>query len=150
MYDKILVPVDGSNTANEALLEAIRLAHALQSTIEVIHIIDNSYLLNDSGYQPPAALHDAFVDAGRMILHDAEERIAMAGLNGTTRLIESPVAPGDICNTILEAALKGDIELIVIGSHGQKGFRSTQLGSVAENVMQRCPLPVWIIRGKQG
>lgn len=149
MYAKILVPVDGSSTANQALDEAIRLAKTLGSKIEVIHVVDNSYILYDTGYQPPAGLHDAFVSAGQNILQDAKLRIETAGLPGLTRIIESPVGPGDISGTILHAAQESKAELVVIGSHGQKGFRQMMLGSVAEKVMHQCPLPVWIIRGTQ-
>jgi len=147
MYAKILVPVDGSHTANQALDEAIRLAKTLGSTIEVIHVVDNSYILYDTGYQPPAGLHEAFVSAGQHILDDAKTRVEAAGLPGHARLIESPVGPGDIPGTILHAARESGAELVVIGSHGQKGFRQLMLGSVAEKIMHQCPLPVWIIRG---
>jgi len=149
MYAKILVPVDGSPTSNQALDEAIRLAKALGSTIEVVHVVDNSYILYDTGYQPPAGLHTDFISAGQNILDDAKNRVETAGLPGNTRLIESPVAPGDIPGTILHAAKESRAELVVIGSHGQKGFRKMVLGSVAEKVMHQCPLPVWIIRGTQ-
>lgn len=149
MYAKILVPVDGSHTANQALDEAIRLAKTLGSKIEVVHVVDNSYILYDTGYQPPAGLHEAFVNAGKNILEDAKKRIEAAGLPSLTRIVESPVAPGDISGTILHAAKESKAELVVIGSHGQKGFRQMMLGSVAEKVMHQCPLPVWIIRGTQ-
>lgn len=149
MYAKILVPVDGSATANQALDEAIKLAKALGSKIEVIHVVDNSYILYDTGYQPPAGLHNDFVSAGQNILDTARKRVEAAGLPGDTRIIESPVAAGDIPATILRAAKESSAELVVIGSHGQKGFRKMVLGSVAEKVMHQCPLPVWIIRGKQ-
>ncbi|ASU38747.1 universal stress protein UspA [Herbaspirillum sp. meg3] len=149
MYAKILVPVDGSPTSNQALDEAIRLAKALGSNIEVVHVVDNSYILYDTGYQPPAGLHTDFISAGQGILDDAKKRVEAAGLPGNTRLIESPVAAGDISGTILQAAKESSAELVVIGSHGQKGFRKMVLGSVAEKVMHQCPLPVWIIRGTQ-
>lgn len=149
MYAKILVPVDGSPTANQALDEAIRLAKALGSKIEIVHVVDNSYILYDTGYQPPAGLHKDFISAGQNILDDAKNRVEAAGLAGSARIIESPIAPGDIPGTILHAAKESGAELVVIGSHGQKGFRKMVLGSVAEKVMHQCPLPVWIIRGTQ-
>ena len=147
MYAKILVPVDGSKTANQALDEAIVLARTLGSKIEVIHVVDNSYLLYDTGYEQPAGLQEAFIAAGQSILSDARIRIEAAGLVGQTRIIENPITPGDISATIVHAALEGKAEMVAIGSHGQKGFRETMLGSVAEKVMHQCPLPVWIIRG---
>ncbi|WP_016833626.1 universal stress protein [Herbaspirillum lusitanum] len=146
MYAKILVPVDGSHTANQALDEAIKLAKALGSTIEVLHVVDNSHLLYDTGL---SGVHDSVVDVGQTILEQARSRIASAGLRSEIRLVEEPVALGDIPGAILKAAKDSKAELVVIGSHGRTGFRKLVLGSVAEKVMHQCPLPVWIIRGKE-
>lgn len=150
MYAKILVPVDGSSTANQALDEAIKLAKALGSTIEVLHVIDNSHLFYDTGISAAADVHGTVVDAGKTILEQAGSRVTSAGLRSQTRMVEDPVAPGDIPGAILKAAMDGKAELVVIGSHGRTGFRKLVLGSVAEKVMHQCPLPVWIIRGKEG
>ena len=146
MYAKILVPVDGSKTANQALDEAISLAKTLGSKIEVIHVVDNSYLLYETGYEQPAGLQEAFITAGMNILHDAKIRMEAAGLIGHTRIIESPVTPGDISATIVHAALEAKAEMVAIGSHGQKGFRETMLGSVAEKVIRSACCPVLTVR----
>jgi len=147
MYARILVPVDGSKTSNQALDEAIGLAKTLGSEIEVIHVVDNSYLLYETGYEQPPGLHEAFVAAGLHILSLAQQRLDAAGISATTRIIECPITPGDIPATIVHAAVQGKAEMVAIGSHGQKGFRDMMLGSVAEKVMHQCPLPVWIVRG---
>lgn len=149
MYAKILVPVDGSNTANQALDEAIKLAKTLNSTIEVLHVIDNSHLLYDTGISAAADVHGTVIDAGKTILEQAKLRVTSAGLHGETRMVDDLVAPGDIAGSILKAARDSQAELVVIGSHGRTGFRKLVLGSVAEKVMHQCPLPVWIIRGKE-
>ncbi|WP_034292735.1 universal stress protein [Herbaspirillum sp. RV1423] len=149
MYAKILVPVDGSTTANQALDEAIKLAHALGSTIEALYVVDNSHLLYDTGFTPSADIHGAVVDAGQAILDEAKARIVATGLQGDTRMVESQSTPGDVPGAILKAAKDSKAELVVIGSHGRTGFRRLVLGSVAEKVMHQCPLPVWIIRGKE-
>ncbi|MBB3212373.1 nucleotide-binding universal stress UspA family protein [Herbaspirillum sp. Sphag1AN] len=147
MYAKILVPVDGSRTSTQALDEAICLAKTLGSRVEVIHVVDNSYLLYDSGTAAPPGLHEAFVKAGMHILLEAKKRIVAAGLEGQVRIIENPITPGDIPATIVKDAIDCKAEMVAIGSHGQKGYREMMLGSVAEKVMHQCTVPVWIIRG---
>lgn len=149
MYAKILVPVDGSASSNQALDEAIKLAHAFGSTIEALHIVDHSHLLYDTGLTPAADLHETILDASNSIGNDAGARICAAGLKGDVRMVQNPAAGDDIPTAILQAIKESEAELVVIGSHGRSGFRRLVLGSVAEKVMRHCPLPVWIVRAQE-
>lgn len=137
MYAKILVPIDGSHNANQALEEAIRLAKSFGSQIEVIHVI------NPGGPEAASADHiEELVNIGNKWLIDARQNLETVGVPCLTRLVEKTVAPGDVPGTIIEIAHECHAELVVIGA-------DSKLGSVAEKVMNQCPLPVWIIRGSR-
>jgi nucleotide-binding universal stress UspA family protein len=137
MYAKILVPLDGSHNSDQALKEAIRLAKSFGSQVEVIHVVN---------YNPvegaTADLPEALVDAGNKLLADARQRIEATGLSCVIRLIDNPAAAVDVSATIIEIAHECHAELVAIGA-------DSKLGSVAEKVMNQCPLPVWIIRGSK-
>ena len=149
MYAKILVPIDGSDTANQALDEAISLARNLGSKIEILHVVVNSAQQADGSDNDPADAHEVAVGAGMLIIEEAQNRLAAAGLVARTWLIEGPIASIEVPITIVHAAVESQADIVVIGSHGKTGFRETPLGSVAEKVKDQCPLPVWIIHSSQ-
>ena len=72
MYKRILVPVDGSETANRGLAEALKLAKALGASVKLVHIVDNSALaLNPEAGVAAAPLAEDFSEAGKAILEEA-------------------------------------------------------------------------------
>ncbi len=81
MYDRILVAVDGSPTADRALDEAIQLAQKLGSELVIAHVIDNSYLMYDVGYIDVGAFTEALVKQGNQIVADARAKAEKAGVH---------------------------------------------------------------------
>lgn len=145
MYKKILVPIDGSPTAQRALDEAVRLAGALGSTIELVFVVDNSDMLYSVGYYDPATLRHEQTAFGKKTLEAATAGLTAAGIAYTTHVIEEPVALGDISGTILDCATRFGADLILIGTHGRRGVRRLVMGSVAEGVIRKAGLPVLLI-----
>ncbi len=74
MYHTILVAIDGSACADRALDEAIRLASLCEATLEIVHVVDNSYLKYNMGYGNLADLRTDLVEGGRKLLANAEAR----------------------------------------------------------------------------
>jgi nucleotide-binding universal stress UspA family protein len=145
MYKKILVPIDGSPTAQRALDEAIRLAAALGSEIDLIFVVDNSDLLYSVGYYDPATLRQEQAAFGRKALDAAVQGLEAAGITHDTHVIEEPIGLGDISGTILDCAHRFGADLIMLGTHGRRGVRRLVMGSVAEGVIRRASLPVLLI-----
>jgi nucleotide-binding universal stress UspA family protein len=146
MYDRILVAVDGSPTADRALDEAIQLAQKLGSELVIAHIIDNSYLMYDVGYVDVGAFTEALVKQGNQIVADARAKAEKAGVHVHSVVVDDPIGTFDIGTAIEQAAHNVGAQALVLGTHGRRGFRRLFLGSVAESVVRMSTLPVLLVR----
>ena len=146
MYDRILVAVDGSPTADRALDEAIQLAQKLGSELVIAHIIDNSYLMYDVGYVDVGAFTEALVNQGNQIVADARAKAEKAGVHVHSVVVDDPIGTFDIGTAIEQAAHNVGAQALVLGTHGRRGFRRLFLGSVAESVVRMSTLPVLLVR----
>jgi nucleotide-binding universal stress UspA family protein len=146
MYLRILVPVDGSGTAERGLDEAITLAQRLGSTLRILHVVDARMLGAASCvHTPPEQLIDDWRIAGERLVPTAVERARAQGVKaeGTVRC-----DPGrHVHELILEEARAANAELIVMGTHGRGGLPRLLLGSDAELVQRNSPVPVLLVRG---
>jgi nucleotide-binding universal stress UspA family protein len=145
MYERILVPVDGSDASNRGLHEAIRLAKALGGELRLVHIVDDSALaLNPETGIAAAPLVADFAEGGKVILEDARGVARGEGLDPSVALHEN--FSGRVADLIVEEARKWRAEVIVMGTHGRRGVRHAVLGSDAEAVVQRAEVPVLLVR----
>lgn len=147
MYKKILVPVDGSETSNQGLKEAIRIAKQVGSHIRLLHIV--SEFIFDSGYVPPAYVTDLLAsmrERGKVILAESEELVSREKkVAHDTLLLES--IGGSAADAIVQQAKEWQADLIVMGTHGRRGIRRMALGSDAEQVVRGVQIPVLLVRG---
>lgn len=147
MYRKILVPVDGSPTSKLGLQEAIKLAKATGAALRIVYVV-NEFVF-DGGYLTPPTyelLLEGFRSNGREILDDAQKLASRAEVEFTTDLIET--VAGRVSELILEAAREWSADLIVMGTHGRRGLNRLVLGSDAEMVLRRSPVPVLFVRSE--
>lgn len=145
MYQRILVPLDGSATAERALQEAIKLA-AGKAKLRLIYVIEETYPLDAEGYAfiDYAALQEAVRHTGRRALALAAEKVRQSGTVSETDLLE---AGGKRVATVIDDdARQWSADLIVIGSHGRSGISRLLLGSVAEGVARGASVPVLLVR----
>lgn len=150
-YKRILVPVDGSRTAERGLKEALRLARGQKARLHLVHVMDG-HLLALAGAHG-AAIGDmlpALEKSSRRLLDKALARVRAQGVACSSALLETfagPVAP-----PILREARKWRAELIVIGTHGRRGLRRAVMGSDAEEIVRTASVPVLLVRarGKDG
>ena len=148
MYKHILVAVDGSDTSNLALQEAMKLAKEQQAALRLIHVVDETpvYMTMDIAY----ALRDfqkAMREAGQKLLATCAATARQAGVEVDTKFVILEVLTRRICDVINEEAKGWPADLIVIGTHGRHGFNHLLLGSVAEGVIRLAVKPVLVIRG---
>lgn len=148
MYQRILVAVDGSDTSDRALEEAIALAKSCGAQLRLVHGVDEVTLNWDGEYINPAEIWEAMAKSGRAILDKAVARATGAGLQADAKLIEITTLGQRIPQAIAEAAESWPADLIVIGTHGRRGLSHLLLGSVAEGVVRVATKPVLLIRGR--
>jgi len=147
MYQKILIPVDGSFTSNFALQEAVKLAKQLGACLELVHVYEDAIYLVDENYFNYEELQKTIHSSSEKILAEAAAVVSASGIPVETRLIQSNNER--IASLLVEEAKRWQAELIVIGTHGHSGFSRLLLGSVAEGVVRMASIPVLLIRGSK-
>lgn len=147
MYDRILVPLDGSDTSARGLREAIGMARVNGACLRLLHVIDDYPLLLQSGSEPHQfeQLRQRLRDEGFRLLEQAQAAVQAAGLPCETVLRET--ASARVSQAITDEAQDGGCELIVIGTHGRRGLNRYLLGSNAEAVARSSPVAVLLVRG---
>jgi nucleotide-binding universal stress UspA family protein len=143
MYERILVPVDGSAVSNGALDEAIRLAKEAHAELRLINVLDETLI--SWGWVAGVDLKSALSQAGQETMGKALSRVREAGLDAESVLPET--VGRRIESVIINEAKRWPAKLIVMGTHGRRGMDHLMLGSVAEGVARLSPVPVLLVRG---
>ena len=145
MYGSIVVGTDGSETAGEAVRQAIALALATGATLDIV-----------SAYEPAPrtpvreGVRRAPIDPQWTLnqredveatLKDAKEEVEGAGVE-----VDTFAREGDAADAILDVAEEQHADLIVVGNKGMTGAKRFLLGSVPNKVSHHAPCSVLIIR----
>lgn len=145
MYKRIMVPIDGSETADRGLQEAIGLASHLKATLCLLNVtsdfpimVEMANTIDVEKYRE--GLHQYGVD----LLAKAKATAAARDVQAET--IMSDLRGGRVSEAIVREAQTAKCQLIVIGTHGRRGFRRAVLGSDAEAVVRTSPVPVLLVR----
>lgn len=145
MYQKILVPIDGSTASLQGLHEALSIARGLGATVRVLHVVDE--FVADSSLGPGSYYEEsvkALREGGKATLTEAAEFARARGAEPETLLIDT--IGRRAADVIIEQARDWGAELIVMGTHGRRGVRRLLLGSDAELVVRQAPVPVLLVR----
>jgi len=148
MYQHILVAVDGSSSSDRALQEAVKLAGELKSRLRILVVVEPILLAGEQQYIDYNEIHKAVVGYGRDVLKKAGDTAQKAGIEAETALIESKGFGERVADVIAHEADARGADLIVIGTHGRRGFNHLLMGSVAERVVRIATKPVLLIREK--
>jgi len=150
VYQRILVPIDGSATAERGLMEAIAIARSSGGSIRVIHVLDE--LVFVSGFETGASYANTVLPQLRKgserIVLAARDRAQAAGVSADTLCVECFARRTS--DVIVEQAAAWPADLIVIGTHGRRGVSRLMLGSDAEQVLRLASVPVLLIRSTEG
>lgn len=142
MFNKILVATDGSPYSDKALDAAIVLAKAFNSTLYIIHVVEEDKVALAASTMPVMAnLIEDMVRIGNEILNKAKDKAINAGVKA-----EVILARGNAADKILETADNLNVDLIVVGSRGLRGLARFLLGSVSEKVVRHSNRPVMVIK----
>jgi universal stress protein A len=141
----ILVPVDFSNTSELAVNHAVSFAKLFNAKITLLNVVEYLMFPNDiyavSGVD---AMRSQFNEESKRQLARIEERLSDSGLQ-----IKSLIRTGRAAHEAVEAAKDLKADLIVIGTHGYKGFTHVLLGSTAEKIVRLAPCPVLTVRSRK-
>lgn len=149
MYERILVPVDGSSTSNRGLDEAIRLAKLTHGKLRLFHVIDElSFALGMDAYAGYAGdWLTVLRESGARLLAEAKATVEAAGVEVETVLHDS--FDGSVHELVTAEASRWPADLIVLGTHGRRGVGRLVLGSSAEHILRFSPVPVLLIRAPE-
>ena len=147
MYRKILVPTDGSACAQHAVHEAVELAKAIDAEITFLYALENP--LTTGTASPEALPYSAQLwdDLKAM----ADEALAAAAAVAAEHGVPAKAQRVDNrapVQAILEA--EGEHNLVIMGTHGRRGFNRWMFGSVAEGALRRAKRPFLLIRSNEG
>lgn len=146
MYERILVPVDGSRTSSRGLDEAIKIAVKMGANIRLVHVVDDASMAMATSALAVnvGELLTSLADAGEQILDDAKRVVQESGVTADAALRHC--TSGRVSDLILKEAADWRANLIVIGTHGRRGAGRLLLGSDAEQVLRRASVPVLLVR----
>jgi len=148
MYQRILVPIDGSPTAQRGLEEAIRLAKLTQGRLRVFHAIDDlSFAFAVDAYGYAGNLLKALRENGDRLLEQAQASAKMAGVEAEAVLCDR--LSGPVHELVAQEAVKWPADLIVLGTHGRRGVGRAVMGSSAEHILRYAPVPVLLVRAPE-
>jgi nucleotide-binding universal stress UspA family protein len=147
VYQRILVPIDGSDVSRIGLERAIETARLAGARIRLLHVLDE--LVFATGFEPGATyMKDVLPGMRRNAEHLLAEARAQVAAGGV--VVDSVVMECFARRTsdvILDAAGAWPADLIVIGTHGRRGASRWFLGSDAEEVLRGATVPVLLVRG---
>ena len=139
---KILIPLDGSEAALQAVHHCIGLAReGLQLSVVLANVQEPTYLYEMVLAPDPEVLERARAAAGAHALASAERLLKAVSI-----AFDREVATGDPAHTLIDIAERFGCEAIVMGSRGTGGRRHALLGAVAHEVLHAASLPVTIIK----
>lgn len=145
---KILLPVDFSESAIEALWYAKRLAHAFHTRLALLHVVE------PAEYAPMYCTPDELFRLKSQAKESAESKLLKLANSSSregdqfTGHIDTIVCEGNAAEQILRAAWSISADLIVIPTHGRTGVKHLLPGNTAEKVMRNAPCPVLLVREK--
>lgn len=149
MYQRILVPIDGSATSKRGLEEAIRLAKLTQGQLRLFHVIDElSFALAMDAYAGYAGdWLKVLRENGKRILDEARATAQAASVEADVQLCDT--FSGSVHEMVNAEAAKWPADLIVLGTHGRRGVGRVVMGSSAEHVLRYASVPVLLVRAPE-
>lgn len=139
-FSRILVAVDGSPIAAEAVKTALALATALGAEVQTLFVMDPHISCSSEIGPPLEELLELAVDEERRIRMELRAAVAIP------EAVNHLVRVGNPADVISEVAVHWPADLVAVGSHGRSGLGRVLLGSVAEAVVRHAPCPVLVVR----
>jgi len=143
-FQKILCPVDFFPGSLHAFDYALELAKNYGARVVALHVVEP---VIPTIYEPAFSVPDltnALEKESKRLMKNLNSKAAKAGVP-----LESQVKLGDINTEIRQTIEKTKTDLVIVGTHGSKGFERWLMGSVTEKLMRHCPVPLLVIGGRR-
>ena len=140
MYERILLPTDGSPASLAALEHALDLAETFDAGLDVLYVVDADVLPLDAHTKTVFEARDQAASGAVADIVDEAERCGIEAVTGEVR-------EGSPAEVLLDHVDDRDVDLVVMGTHGRRGLDRYLLGSVTERVVRLAPVPVLTVRG---
>jgi nucleotide-binding universal stress UspA family protein len=149
MYTRILVAVDGSETSRRAFNAALDLAVSNGAVLEAFYAVENTPMYFEAPGYDPSILRNRLVEQGKELSAELAQAMREKGIEGDLVTGEAS-SLDDVSVLVLNAADAFKADLLVMGTHGRRGFQRLILGSVAERVVRQATLPVLLVPSAAG
>jgi nucleotide-binding universal stress UspA family protein len=156
LFEKILVPLDGSEHSLKALTVAVQIAKKFGGKISLIHVyslaVTPNILPEPTTLTPPIPVMtpaevsrtiEATRKAGLNVLAEGEQKVKAEGVE-----VETILKEGHTVQEIINTAVEEKFDLIVIGARGISKIRELLLGSVTDGVIHHASCPVLVIKSR--
>ncbi len=143
MYDRVLIPTDGSETVETTIEHGLRIARDNDATVHALYVVD--------GRVVRAADNEVRADLERSLEGEGEEAVGAVAARAEEVGLEAvaEIRSGTPHKEILDYAEEAGIDLIAIGTHGKSPREKLlTMGSVTERVVDNAPVPVLVVRSE--
>jgi nucleotide-binding universal stress UspA family protein len=138
IFDKILVPIDGSRPSEVGSDLAIELAKAYGGSLVFVNIVDTVPLVSTLDYAPDTTLiNDEARANGERLVNAAIEYARTHGLTAEGRILD-----GSVLERLLAVTVECQATVVVMGSHGRGALARLLIGSTTDGLLRRSPVPV--------
>jgi len=144
MYKKILVPLDGSELAQKALVQAEQLARAFGAEIILFEVVPFMPIYGSPELVTPLIVDENQKESVERYLAKLADELKAKGLNVTTMVKTGQ----QVALEIIDVSKTRGVDLIVMCTHGRSGITRWVLGSVTLKILTRAETPVLLIRAK--
>ena len=145
MFRSILVSIDGSPHADQALTEAIDIAQAGRARLTLLTAVKScpSWAYNPASAAAARQLSSEFEREAKEVMRDAVARVP-DDLPVTKIITHDPIRPA-----LMKEIKSGSYDLVVMGSRGRGAVASSLLGSVSHHALNHSPVPVLIVHARE-
>ena len=145
MYKRIVVPVDGSETAQKALVTALQMARESSGCVHLVHVVEGLTPMTADPYGAYSGdVIEVMRQSGRKILDDALALARAEGVQADTQLFDN--FGERLAEVVADSATRFNADLMVVGTHGRRGIGRVLMGSGAEQIIRLSPVPVLVLR----
>jgi nucleotide-binding universal stress UspA family protein len=147
MYQKLLVATDGSTLSKKAVRSAVELAGAVGAELVALYVVPRYPVSYFEGgitvsTQDIARTEKQWADQGQAVVDAVQQAAQAKGVKAKGIIAKSDL----VAESIMSTAKKQKCDLIVMASHGRKGFKRILLGSETQHVLTHSTVPVLVLR----